>query len=327
MNKLFYPRLKQIQLTFVILTIAIFQFQLSAKEWDTTHEKPQIIDPDNHRLYFRFVSGVARGQIPEKRMEMIDSYVFSRDRIYSLLPLTSGDLDSDQYELEYRYKDKIRIFSDSRKLYEAGDFSEIIRFREIQKRSGIGYYHPLSKYLYLGASIRDANIKQDFKSDYSNLNTSDNSLFFSYPFVESQMRTKGWVPGIHLEIKPLRWFEIHVSRLFYHMGGDISRSSLNFIPTSRFLFYAPLYVQSDFIYSGVQDKIDIVIRYSSWFATRWGYTRDNMNIKFNQYYLSSFDYPTSLLMSAIGRNTSTKLDFDSVNFTIEFSKSFGEEGF
>lgn len=301
--------------------------ELMARETDNIHEKPELIDPDNHRLYFRFVSGVARGQIPEKRMETTDSLLLAQNRIYQLTPLTSGDLDLGQYEIEYRFKDRFRIFAENRTVKEGGDFAELLKFREYQKRAGFGYFHPIQKFLSLGISLRDANIKQDFKSEYGNFYSADNSLLITFPTIESQLRTKGWVPGIHLEIKPSRWFEIHLSRLYYNMGGDISRTALNLIPSSQALFYAPFYIQSDFLYNGVQDQFDVVFRYSSWFATKWGYTRDRMNIKFNQYYFSSLDNQTTLLMSALGRRTSTKLDFDSLNLTIEFSKSFGQDAF
>lgn len=300
---------------------------LQARETDNIHEKPQLIDPDNHRFYFRYVLGAARGQIPERRLETTDSILFGQSRIYQLTPLYNGDLDLGQLEFEYRYKDKFRFFAENRTVKDGGDYRDIMKFREFQKRVGVGYFHPVFKFLSIGVSIRDANIKQDFRSDYLNLYKLDNSIFYSSPSAESQLRTKGWVPGIHIEIKPLRWFEIHLGRMYYHMGGDLSRTSLNFIPSTAGLLYAPLNVQSDFLYSGVQDKFDIVFRYSTWFATKWGYTRDNINIKFNQYYMTTLDNQTTLLMTALGRRSSAKLDFDSVNFTVEFSKSFGEGAF
>lgn len=300
---------------------------LLAKESDNIHEKPQLIDPDNHRIYFSYVLGAARGQIPEKNLELVDSVLFAQSTIYQVAPLPNGNLNLGQFEFEYRFKDKFRFFAENRTVSDAGDYKDIMRFREYQKRVGVGYFHPIFKFLSIGVSIRDANIKQDFRSDYLNLYKYENSLIFSTPNVQSQLRTKGWVPGIHIEIKPLRWFEIHLGRMYYNMGGDLSRSAFNFIPTTSGLLYAPMFVQSDFIYSGVQDKFDVVFRYSTWFATKWGYTRDNVNLKFNQYYMTTLDYQTSILMSALGRRSSAKIDFDSINFTVEFSKSFGEDAF
>ncbi|ABZ95472.1 Hypothetical protein LBF_3002 [Leptospira biflexa serovar Patoc strain 'Patoc 1 (Ames)'] len=327
MNKLYLPRRMRIKYTLLVFCLFLGSnlTTLLSKETDNIHEKPQLIDPDNHRIYFSYVLGAARGQIPEKNLELTDGILFGQSRIYQLSPLPSGNLSLGQFEIEYRYKDRYRIFADNRTIKDSGDYKDILNFKEYQKRAGIGYFHPIFKVLSLGVSIRDANIKQDFRSDYINLYTIENSIIFSIPNVQSQLRTKGWVPGIHLEFKPLRWFEIHLGRMYYHMGGDMSRSSLNFIPTTVGTLYAPLYMQSDFLYSGVQDKFDVVFRYSTWFATKWGYTRDNINIKFNQYYMATLDNQTSLLMSAIGRRNNTKLDFDSVNFTVEFSKSFGED--
>lgn len=327
MNKLYLPH----RITYYLLISFLYLFSsvtaLLAKETDNIHEKPQLVDPDNHRIYFRYVLGAARGQIPEKNMELTDGILFSQSQIYQIAPLPNGNLELGQFEFEYRFKDRYRIFAENRTIRDAGEYKDILNFKEYQKRAGVGYFHPIFKVFSIGVSIRDANIKQDFRSDYLNLYKFDNSLIFSTPNVQSQLRTKGWVPGIHLEFRPLRWFEIHLSRLYYHMGGDVSRSAINFIPSTVGILYAPFFVQSDFLYSGVQDKFDVVFRYSSWFATKWGYTRDNINIKFNQYYMTTLDNQTSLLMSAIGRRNNTKLDFDSINFTIEFSKSFGEDLF
>ncbi|MCW7488797.1 hypothetical protein [Leptospira meyeri] len=321
----------------LILGVVFFSFgSLLAKDFDSTHELPEVRQPDKHRVYFRSMGSAGGLLIPEKdyvRNEDLSFMLFNGATLNGLLnysqQMPKFDGSANTRELEYRYQDKFRIFYESRVLVNQKKSQEadpyLANFTENKKSLGIAYYHPLSPYFNIGASLRQVTVDQ-----------STNSMLLSYGFYQSgfftntfyvfqprdtNLKVKGIVPGIHLEIKPLRWFEIHLGQQFYSLSGNDSRitTSVSTLGTA-----ALGYSGGDASYTGTKQTIDFVFRFSSWFAAKWGYSKESMKVKY-QNYLTLGNSPTAtLLYSAWDGSQTSKFDFTSLNFTLEFSKSFGE---
>ncbi|MDF3818615.1 hypothetical protein P3G55_01815 [Leptospira sp. 96542] len=319
--------LKHILIT--ILILGAIQLNLLAKDYDTTHEKPEVTEPDNHRIYFRYISGLSGvGSVPETNTDKFHSLIYAQNGIY-VTPYQNFNFASDTFEVEYRFKDRFRFFYDKRDLFtvKSGDDKTSIPFVENQKRLGLGYFHPVHKFLNLGVSLRDVIIKQNHEVGFIDLNFNlfrpgaSSSLILTDS--SSKMHARGIVPGIHLEFKPLRWFEIHLSQHYYYLHGQNYRNSSLLFADAGVGYVIPFTTHGDFVYKGTQDRFDFVFRYSSWFATRWGATRDRMQIQYKNFYFGSLSQEASLLYSGLGGEVRPKFDVYSVNFTVEFSKSFG----
>lgn len=323
----------------IILTLGVVLVSfgsLLAKDFDSTHELPEVRQPDKHRVYFRSIGSAGGLIIPEKdyvRNEDLSYMLFNGASVDSLLSysmqMPKFDGSSNTRELEYRYQDKFRIFYESRVLVNQKKSEEAdpyqTQFTEKKRSLGISYFHPINPHFNIGASLRHVSIDQLTQTPrlyygFSPIGTNYQS-YLGFESRDTNLDVKGIVPGIHLEIKPLRWFEIHLGQQFYSLKGNDSRVTSSIVSFGLAGFG---YSGGDATYTGTKQTLDFVFRFSSWFAAKWGYSKESMKVKY-QNYLSLGNSPTAtLLYSAWDGSQTTKFDFNALNFTLEFSKSFGE---
>lgn len=324
-------------LIIVLWTSCLYSSNIFSKDFDSTHELPKVREPDKHRVYLRRNEGYGGINFPVidyLKYEHFNSLlIHGYDANSAVRAFSKNDgfnAISVQYELEYRYMDKFRIFHESRTLVnlKAGkNDSRNLQFKEDYTSLGIAYYHPLSLNFNVGVSLRQVDIEQTTKNNYV--------LFDLFPPLigprnrEFSMNVRGTVPGLHIEIKPLRWFEIHIGKQFYNLSGNDTRSRIDIITVSD-RNISTVYGYFDFSkglvsYSGEKTTLDFVFRFSSWFATKWGYSIERYNVKYKKYllYLDD-DLQSTLIYSALEGSQKQKMEFGSMNLTFEFSKSFGE---
>ncbi|TGM24372.1 hypothetical protein [Leptospira meyeri] len=323
----------------LILGVVFFSFgSLLAKDFDSTHELPEVRQPDKHRVYFRSTGSYGGLLIPEKdyvRNEDLSYMVFNGPSLNGLLnysqQMPKFEGSANTRELEYRYQDKFRIFYESRVLVNLKKSEEAdpyrTQFTENKKSLGVAYFHPLNPYFNIGASLRHVTVDQLTNTpmvSYGFIPSGFGNNYQSYLVLiprDTNLNVKGIVPGIHLEIKPLRWFEIHLGQQFYSLNGSDSRITTSIASIGSVAFG---YSGGDATYTGTKQSIDFVFRFSSWFAAKWGYSKESMKVKY-QNYLSLGNSPlATVLYSAWDGSQTTKFDFTALNFTLEFSKSFGE---
>ncbi|MCG6139149.1 hypothetical protein [Leptospira mtsangambouensis] len=328
----------------IILTLGVVFLSfgsLFAKDFDSTHELPEVRQPDKHRVYFRGNSGYGGLYFPGldyTKNETITaialgSYTVNTFSQYSKLK-ENTEANSNQFELEYRYMDKFRVFKEDRTLVSkiAKDDSRLLQFKEKSASLGIAYFHPLTPHLSLGVSLRQVDIHQITRKsaglfDAGFLSNGASVTLISTVDREFNTNVKGIVPGIHLEIKPLRWFEVHFGKQFYNLSGNDTRSTL--ILDSRYLgntgTVAPnLDLSNGSVgYTGEKTTLDFVFRFSSWFATKWGYTVERYTMKYKDYFIYTGNLGSSIIYSAIEGSQKQNFEYGSMNFTLEFSKSFG----
>lgn len=317
---------------------------LFAKEYDSTHELPEVRQPDKHRVYLRITDGYGNLKFPVQNRiqnEVITSYLVNDVFTYQ----TSGNyskLDdaysstSGQRELEYRYMDKFRFFIENRNLanIDPGQSdSRLLQFRERYNGIGVGYFHPLSPNLNVGVSLRQVDIEQLTKRQvlfYDFGFRNFNSISILNPISrEFTMRAQGITPGIHLEFKPLRWFEIHFGRQMFNLSGTESQNYATYlIERTRNIVSqeqgAVAFSNGTVSYTGEKSNLDFVFRFSSWFATKWGYSIERYTMKYKNYAYLNESIASSLFYSAIDRTQKQSFQLDSINLSLEFSKSFGE---
>lgn len=330
----------------IILTLGVVFLSfgsLLAKDFDSTHELPEVRQPDKHRVYIRGTAGYGGLIFPKMsylRNEMVTEMAF--DGIYTTTSLRALNKMNDgysstssQYELEYRYLDKFRFFTESRKLANLKEGKidpRKLEFRENYSSIGISYFHPISPNFNIGVSLRRVDIEQMTQRNYGTFDFGfiGTSSFSALSLVsrEFTMNARGIVPGIHLEIKPYRWFEIHLGRQYYNLTGTDTQNTI--IPQTisfvgRSAMVTDLYLANGTVgYSGEKTTLDFVFRFSSWFATKWGYNLERYTMKYKDYFIYAGSPASSLFYSALEGSQKQKYEFASVNFTIEFSKSFGE---
>lgn len=324
----------------IILTLGVVFLSfgsLLAKDFDSTHELPEVRKPDKHRVYFRSMGSGGGLYIPEKdyvRNSDLAYMLFNGATTYDLFMYTQQmpifDGSANTRELEYRYQDKFRIFYESRILVseKKKDDPYGAQFRENKKSLGISYFHPLNPHFNIGASLRRTSIDQltnssglSFEIIPPSPSYFGGTSYFLFHNGDTNLNVRGIVPGIHIEIKPLRWFEIHLGQQFYSLKGNDSRFS---VTAATLGLIAVGYSGGDATYTGTKQTLDFVFRFSSWFAAKWGYSKESMKLQY-QNYLSLGNSPAAtFLYSAWDGSQTTKFDFTALNFTLEFSKSFGE---
>lgn len=327
----------------LILGVVFLSFgSLFAKDYDSTHELPDVRQPDKHRIFIRGTGGYGGLNFPT--MSYLKNELYTNvilDGFVSLNTLNylrynnSYGATTSQYELEYRYLDKFRLFTENRKLANLKDGKidpRNLHFRENYSSIGVAYFHPISPNFNLGVSLRRVDIDQMTQRNYGTVDFGfiGTSSFTALSLVsrEFSMNARGIVPGIHIEIKPLRWFEIHLGRQFYNLTGtDAQTTILGGIVSigNRSARSDDLNVSNGTIgYTGEKTTLDFVFRFSSWFATKWGYNLERYTMKYKDYFIYTGNPASSLFYSALEGSQKQKYDFASMNFTIEFSKSFGE---
>ncbi|MCW7491931.1 hypothetical protein ND861_04605 [Leptospira sp. 2 VSF19] len=322
----------------IVLWIScLYSSSILSKDFDSTHELPKVREPDKHRIYFRRNEGYGGINFPVMdylRYENFNSIlVQGYDTNTAIRAFAKNDgynAISVQHELEYRYMDKFRVFYETRSLVnlKAGKNDQRnLQFKEDYVSLGVAYFHPLSPNFNIGFSLRQVDIEQNTKNNYL--------LFDLFPPLigprnrEFSMNVRGTVPGIHIEIKPLRWFEIHIGKQFYNLSGNDTRSTIDIVlvndRNTNLLFGYFDFSKGLVSYTGEKTTLDFVFRFSSWFATRWGYTIERYNVKYKKYLLYvDDDIPSTMVYSALESSQKQRMEFGSMNITFEFSKSFDE---
>lgn len=316
---------------------------LFAKDFDSTHELPEVRQPDKHRVYLRLNSGFGTLYIPEKdyaRNEDVSAYAIRNTPIsgfdlyaYSQ-QIPKFDATSSGRELEYRYQDKFRFLYEDRTLVndkkKPGDDVYRTEFQEKQRSLGFAYFHPLTPNFNVGASLRHTTVDQLTKTSIFTQSLASaggfTSFIYSYSPRDTEMAAKGFVPGLHLEIKPLRWFEIHLGQQFYMLKGTESRPTVFAVFGNGGSAAGGLFESADVTYTGTKQTLDFVFRFSSWFATKWGYSKEKMLVRSsNPLSIGSATSAENSLKYALWNGAQTqKFDFTALNLSFEFSKSFGE---
>lgn len=337
----------------LFLITVISSIQTGAK--DTVHEKPaDFTDPDNHRFIVRAGSSVLGGVRPPEADENNKSaQVYNiMDRVFfpnyyqygmSYVVKDSNILNS---RLEYRYKDRYRIFRDTLAIKDNSTFlnysitatgsdGNILQplggplhpWKENRESIGIAYYHPIAKTFSLGVSLKNANLSQSYNMSYATVfgvYTTNNVVFGNAEKGSSQ--TSGYIPGIGLEWKPLRWFEIHYTLEQYILSGKKDSIQSIFIVGRTAGISVYDFRSGHFTYTGTSQNLDFVFRFSSWFAARWGIVSERFRRKYDTF-ASSDNYSTSLAYGAASsflypKIVSSSFHNDYLRFQVEFSKGF-----
>jgi hypothetical protein len=344
--------LVRIKFPLTLLTLLfLMSVNLSAKDFDTTLEKPEEkAKPDNHRIFLRMLGGdgsmITPAQEEIRGSDNAATIASLRTSTPSIYASTFGPQYQDgkdttstrQYDLEYRYLDKFRIFYENRKITQKFTYGSIVAssfslsgipvdFTDTQKRFGIGYFYPIFSMLNVGVTLRHVELQQTTESDFLSIRTRILSPTVTVISDSKQsVKMTGYVPGIALEFKPLSWFEIHVQHLNFNLKGNDMRNQFAYASVGNQSTSALSIGDGNATYRGYSQTIDFVFRYSSWFATRWGYTRENF-LKTNGVF--SFDTLGGNPVSAIGDSlflqafSEASVKYGSYNVTIEFSKGFG----
>ncbi|HMV80820.1 MAG TPA: hypothetical protein PK453_16335 [Leptospiraceae bacterium] len=335
------------------LSAVIFSFQTSAK--DTVHEKPtDFTDPDNHRFIIRAGSSVLGGVRPPEADEnnksaqvynVMDRIFFPNFYQYGMAYVQKNS-DILNSRLEYRYKDKYRIFRDTLAIRDSSTYlnysitmtsssGNILQplggplqpWKENRESIGIAYYHPISKTFSFGASLKSANLSQSYNLSFATIfgiYTSNNVVFGNAE--KGNIQTSGYIPGIGMEWKPLRWFEIHYTLEQYILSGKKDSVQSIFV-VGRSVNVSVYDLRSgNFTYTGTSQNLDFVFRFSSWFAARWGIVSERFKRKYDSF-ISSDDYSTSLAYGAASsflypKIVSASFHNDYLRFQVEFSKGF-----
>lgn len=333
----------------IVLLGSISAFaQSESPKYDTTQEKSdEFPEPSKHRIFFRSIGGAGSILVPE-------SQEWAKEGIAGLLATGSGsfirmgaaDSGPSQKGLEYRYNDRFRVSYDTRTIklkgtyqsgsalsgYSNGAVFGNVDWTENVTKIGVAYYHPFSKYFSAGGILRKYDIAQNYGvKEFSHyyLMTSAvtsapaNEIFNS----NSQSKSFGLVPGIGIEIKPLRWFEIHCSYEKLNFTGTGSINSRGII--SVYNLAGPLVenMSKKFNYTGAISNFALVFRYSSWFSTKWGYVAEQYSRSYNQYLIFNNFTSNPALNALIGNGLfSSLVNSNSYNryiyLQIEFSKGF-----
>ncbi len=348
-------------LLFLLLTSNLF-----AKDFDTTLEKPDIKNPpDKHRIFLHLLSGDGSMVTPAKEeirgsdnAATVASFAEGSPSITTSFfgsgfgPKEPTVTSTGQSTLEYRYLDKFRVFYENRKITQDFTYGSIaagavslsnipVKYTDSQKRFGVAYFLPVLSMLNFGVSLRHVELHQATNSTFGsartqsflsgnqgNLNrTSVTSTYVEY--FDQSVKMTGYVPGFGFEFKPLSWFEIHIQHLIYNLKGNDTRNNFAYAAVSSLSVTGISLGDGNATYRGYSQTIDFVFRYSSWFATRWGYTRENF-IKTNGVFsFSNLDSnPASAIASSLFLQalSEANVKYGSYNITIEFSKGFGGSG-
>ncbi|EOQ96555.1 hypothetical protein LEP1GSC195_2918 [Leptospira wolbachii serovar Codice str. CDC] len=321
----------------VLWISCLYSSSIFSKDFDSTHELPKVREPDKHRVYLRRNEGYGGINFPVidyLKYEHFNSLLINGyDANSAVRAFSKNDgynAVSIQHELEYRYMDKFRVFYESRSLVNlkaSKNDQRNLQFKEDYSSLGVAYFHPLSPNLNIGVSLRQVDIEQTTKNNYV--------LFDLFPPLvgprnrEFSMNVRGTVPGLHIEIKPLRWFEIHIGKQFYNLSGNDTRSRIDIILVSdrnaNLLLGYFDFSKGLVSYTGEKTTLDFVFRFSSWFATKWGYSIERYDVKYKKYLLYvDDDLQSTLIYTALEGSQKQKMEFGSMNLTFEFSKSFGE---
>lgn len=353
---------KNILIFFLLLVLFIFVNPMLA--WDDTHEKPQDFrKPDKHRIFLRGQIAGGGLKIPEIDQEKGSaqySLASSNGTIISLPGIGSNYNGAFATgNLEYRYEDKIRLLYDSRKASPLGipDFSSVNYsfasgrlatfgslnsklkgWEESTTKMGLAYYHSFGNHLSVGVIGRKYDITQSYGRTDSGTSLGSSTFFFQNSRSNYETNISGFVPGIGIEIKPTRWFEIIYTHEVVNLTGkqrgtgaallfgSISNSSSSATSSST-AFSLLLFnlTNTNLTYKGTVQNLDFVFRYTSWFATRYGFTQERYTRKFENYLsISPFASASSVLTNAIlyPAFTQSEVVFRNFHLTIEFSKGF-----
>ncbi|TGL52283.1 hypothetical protein EHQ59_09520 [Leptospira kemamanensis] len=322
-----------------LVTLFLSFGNLFAKDYDSTHELPEVKQPDKHRVFLRLTDGFGTLYIPEKdytRNEDISGYAVRNTPIsgfdlYSFSQqIPKFDATSSGRELEYRNQDKFRFFYETRNLVNVGkpasDDVYRTKFSEKQNSVGFAYFHPLTPNFNVGASLRYTTVDQLTKTNPFSQSLVGNNFIYAISPRDAEMSAKGFVPGVHLEFKPLRWFEIHLGQQFYMLKGSESRPTIFLAAGGGASAGGAIFESADVTYTGTKQNLDFVFRFSSWFATKWGYSRERMLVRSSNPLSigSGFSAANSVSYALWNGAQTQKFDLTALNLTFEFSKSFGE---
>ncbi|GBF50029.1 hypothetical protein LPTSP4_15500 [Leptospira ryugenii] len=325
-----------------------------SKDFDTILEKPfEKPKPDQHRVFFRLLGGdgsmftPAQGElIADDRASTIASggrefYSTAFTTLFG--PRKDFRTSTTQFDLEYRYLDKFRILYETRTIVQNRDYNTFnssgfglssvpLDYSDKQKRLGFAYFFPIAESITVGLSLRHVELNQITKSDFGTIRSvpvgsAVNRQILAINGISDQnVKYTGLVPGIGFEFKPLSWFEIHLQHLYFNLKGNDIRNDFAYVSLGNSSASGFSFGEGDASYKGYSQTIDFVFRYSSWFATRWGYTRENFT-KTNKVY--SFSNIQTDPIAAIASSLLTQslsdvnVKYGSYNVTIEFSKGFG----
>lgn len=333
----------------------IISLQVSAK--DTVHEKPlDFTDPDNHQFIIRAGTKVLGGVRPPEADEnnksaqvynVMDRVFFPSYSIYQYgvtSALKTSDLANSR--LEYRYKDRYRIFKDTLAIKDENTFlsytvsasssaggilqplgGPLHPWKENRESLGLAYYHPFGKTFSLGVSLKNANLDQSYSMSYTSIfgvYSKTNASFGNFETGKTKM--SGYIPGIGLEWKPLRWFEIHYTLDQFMLSGKKEAVQGAFIFATTGTLGAFDMKSGSFTYTGTSQNLDFVFRFSSWFAARWGFVSERFKRKYDTF-TSLGDYSTNPAYGAASsflypRIVSASFQNDYLRFQVEFSKGF-----
>lgn len=336
---------------FFLSILCIFSNSILA--WDDTHAKPQDFKaPDKHRIFIRGQLGYGSAKIPEidetVGRNFYNTYI-NEGFLLSLPRSTPNQSNAGfgQVGLEYRFDDKFRLMYDSRTiqanttsltsaniviLSERIASTGITSFKhkgweESTKKFGLGYFQPFGNHFSIGILGRKYDITQSYKRTDSVFITGD---FFQLGAgnynIESTM--SGFVPGIGIEIKPTRWFEIHFTHENVNLKGKHTGTGLNFgvigiRGVGSVAIISPDLISSNLTYNGTIQNLDFVFRYTSWFSTRYGFTQEKFTRKFENYYSANSDVTQAIINGFIySALTESQVVYRNFHLTFEFSKGF-----
>lgn len=318
----------------ILFAVFILPFvSLSAKDYDSTHEFPEVREPDKHRIYLRSMGLNGSGYLPVydfTRNQATAAFLLSdgsRNAFFQLVSNQPGITDSlssgSQRELEYRFKGKFRAFYEARDLRLEQDIEQQpVKLQERTQTFGVAYIHPFGDYFGFGATLRRIDLNQ---------NTSGSRLVTGVPtsfaitlgasFIDYQFNASGYAPGLHLEWKPLRWFEIHLGQQYYSLQGKEQNPGFLVLPSLIGVSYS----EGTSSYIGTKSYLDLLFRISSWFAFKYGYVVERYSLNYKNYLAASDQGIVDILLfSGLTGAQSRRFEHDAMTLTFEFSKSFGE---
>jgi hypothetical protein len=265
--------------------------------------------------------------------------------------------------LEYRYKDRFRIHRDQQIISQSGaktaDYSSIgptgvfFSGADIGKwdykatKTGASYFHPFGNNFSLGVIGRQYEVENTLTvtSGLTGLfsTSSGNERVFGLSngrtITNYNTKLSGFVPGIGFEIKPTRWFEIIYNYESVNLTGTrmdtgigilalslrtSTNSGTGALTSGQFILPAFGLATVQQTVKGNIQTLDFVIKYTSWFSTRYGFVQETYQRSMDSYLpltnLSQQGILSGLLYAALAGGNDAK--FNSFNVRFEFSKGF-----
>ena len=357
--------MKKLKLIF-ISSIFILSFN-SLLAFDDLHAKPrEFKEPDKHRIYLRGMVGYSNNK-PFEAGELdkanIGAYpILVANQIGFGSPITGFDSMNLGRGLEYRFKDRLRLHADyqeTNQLTESqkgspnggiGTYTSItqssigslILFNGVSidkwsyktSKTGASYYHPINNYFSIGGILRSYNVTNTMEVNQSGFGIISVPSVGSGTVLNSnssdiKSKLSGVVPGIGIEIKPTRWFEIIYNYESVNLTGNRDSTNLGLtIITARgssvgFGFLNFGLEKANQTVKGNIQTLDFVFKYTSWFSTRYGFVQETYQRNFDSYLflpnVSRESIIAGLLYQALN---GSEAKFNSFNIRFEFSKGF-----